>query len=315
MGIERISSRAVIGAFYATLEQETGVGWVNDLGMHFNSDQETEEYAWLGNVPAMREWVGGRHAKGFSENKITLRNKHFEATIEILVKDLRRDKSGQAIIRIQELATRALAHWGSLLSTLIVNGASGVCYDQQYFFDTDHEEDDSGQQSNKIDVDISALPSAIHGLSVTAPSIGEIQQTILKGIIQILKFKDNQGEPMNEMAKKFTVMVPMSLYPVASEAINVPPGTDLSQQGLPSEFKVTVVPNTRLDAWTDKFAVFRTDGRVRAFIRQDEDGIGLKAKAEGSDFEFDNDAHQYGVDTWRNVAYGYWQHGCLVTMT
>ena len=41
----------------------------------------------------------------------------------------------------------------------------------------------------------------------------------------------------------------------------------------------------------------------------------LKAKAEGSEYEFDNDAHQYGVDTWRNVAYGYWQEARYVTMT
>ncbi|GAG27129.1 unnamed protein product, partial [marine sediment metagenome] len=29
----------------------------------------------------------------------------------------------------------------------------------------------------------------------------------------------------------------------------------------------------------------------------------------------DNDAHQFGLDAWRNVGYGYWQHACYVTMT
>ena len=48
---------------------------------------------------------------------------------------------------------------------------------------------------------------------------------------------------------------------------------------------------------------------------QTEQEVELKAKAEGSEFEFDNDAWQYGVDAWRNVAYGYWQRACLVTMT
>ena len=41
----------------------------------------------------------------------------------------------------------------------------------------------------------------------------------------------------------------------------------------------------------------------------------LKAKAEGSEFEFDNDAWQFGVDAWRGVGYGYWQHAVLATMT
>jgi hypothetical protein len=55
------------------------------------------------------------------------------------------------------------------------------------------------------------------------------------------------------------------------------------------------------NTWTDKFVTLRTDGRLKAFIRQQETDVVMKAKAEGSEYEFDNDAHQYGVDTWRNV--------------
>lgn len=311
--IDRITSRAVIGEFYRTLEQDTGAGWVNALGMYFGSDQESEEYAWLGDTPVMREWIGGRHAKGFRENGLTVKNKHFEATIEILVKHLRRDKSGQAMLRIAELADRANSHWASLLSTLIINAESTVCYDGQFFFDTDHSEGDSGTQSNDISVDISTLPTAVHGV-VTLPSVAEFQQAVLQGIISIAGFKDDQGEPMNELASQFAVMVPPSLAFAANNALAVPAGTDLEQQNPLGGFTVTPVTNTRLSAWTDKFAVFRTDGRVKPFIRQEEDGVNLKAKAEGSEFEFDNDAHQYGIDSWREAAYGYWQQACLVTM-
>jgi phage major head subunit gpT-like protein len=71
--------------------------------------------------------------------------------------------------------------------------------------------------------------------------------------------------------------------------------------------------NPRL-TWTDKFAVFRTDSPIKALIRQTEQDVELKAKAEGSEFEFDNDAWQFGIDAWRGVGYGYWQRACLVTM-
>ena len=74
---------------------------------------------------------------------------------------------------------------------------------------------------------------------------------------------------------------------------------------------VRVVGNVRLNAWTDKFVIFRTDGRLKAFIRQQETDVAMKAKAEGSEYEFDNDAHQYGVDTWRNVGFGRWQYAVL----
>ena len=51
------------------------------------------------------------------------------------------------------------------------------------------------------------------------------------------------------------------------------------------------------------------------FIRQEEKAVNVSAIAEGSEHEFKNNEHIYGVDTWRNVGYGYWQYGCYVTMT
>ena len=63
--------------------------------------------------------------------------------------------------------------------------------------------------------------------------------------------------------------------------------------------------------WADKFAVFRTDSSIKPFIRQEEEGVKLKAIAEGSELEFKHDKHWYGVDTWRNAGYGFWQHACL----
>lgn len=313
MGAGTLSSRAIIGEFYKTLEIDIGAAWVDPLSMLFTSDQDSEEYKWLGQSPAMREWVGGRHAKGFIENGISITNLHFEATIEVLVKEMRRDKTGQVMARIRDLAQRTNSHWASLLSTLIINAEAAVCYDGQYFFDTDHSEGSSGTQSNDITTDISALPASVHGAATTAPSVEEAQQSIITSISQILGFKDNQGEPMNEGARTFLVMTPMSLYPVFSKAVNIPVGTGVSEQTIPPEMSISVVPNARL-TWTDKFATFRTDGNVKPFIRQQETEVDLKAKAEGSEFEFDNAAHQYGVDTWRNVGYGYWQHACLNQM-
>ncbi|OPY15236.1 MAG: Mu-like prophage major head subunit gpT [Syntrophus sp. PtaB.Bin001] len=313
MGAGTLSSRAIIGEFYKTLETDPGANWIGPLSMLFTSDQDSETYPWLGQSPAMREWIGGRNAKGFRENGITIANKHFESTIEVLVSELRRDKTGQILTRIRELAARTNSHWASLLSTLILNGTSALCYDGHAFFDTDHSEGDSGTQDNDLTCDISALPASVHGV-VTAPSVEEMQQTILKAVSAIFGFKDDVGEPMNEGARSFLAMVPVSLYLVAAKAVSLPIGTGVSEQNVPADLNISVVPNARL-TWTDSLAVFRTDGNVKPFIRQQETEVMLKAKAEGSEFEFDNDAHQYGVDAWRNVGYGYWQHACYIQMT
>jgi len=213
-----LSSRAIIGAYYARLEANPGLPWVNGVSNMFSSDQSSEQYAFLGQSPTMREWIGGRNAKGLRENAITIANKHYEATLEIAVKDARRDKTGQIVARVNELADRSITHWASLLSTLLLNGTSSVCYDGQFFFDTDHSEGDSGTQDNDITVDISELPAAVHGV-ITAPSTEEMQQSILKGIAQILSFVDDQGEPMNEDAREFTVIVPIALFLKATAAV------------------------------------------------------------------------------------------------
>jgi len=311
-----LSSRAIRGMYFARLESNAGLPWVAGLCNMFGSDQSYETYGFLGQSPTFREWIGGRQAKGLSSNALVITNKHFEATLEVAVKDARRDKTGQIMARVQEFADRSVTHWASLASTLLLGGASTVCYDGQYYFDTDHLEGKSGTQSNSIQVDISLLPAQVHG-AVTAPSVEEFQQSMLAGIAQILSFKDNMGEPMNENAKEFIVKVPVSLYLTASAAVSGVTTASLQQNLNPNQIaglKITVVMNPRLSAWTDKFSVHRVDSPIKGLICQEEKGTELKVKAEGSEYEFDNDSWQFGLDAWRNAGYGYWQRACLVTM-
>ena len=310
-----LSSRAVVGMYYARLETNPGLAWVNGVSNLFNSDQASEIYPFLGQSPGMREWIGGRQANSLSGNSLTIVNKHYEATLDIALTDLRRDKTAQIEARINEFADRAATHWASLLSTLLINGPSTACYDGQYFFDTDHSEGSSGTQDNDITVDISALPAAEHG-TVTAPSKEEMQQAILKGIAQVLSFKDNQGEPMNENATEFMVIVPVGLYLTAAAAastlVNAAMGNNMNPAQI-AGMNISVQMNPRL-TWTDSFCVFRTDSPIKGLIRQSETTETVKVKDEMSEYAFDNDHIQIGIDTWRNAGYGYWQRACYVTL-
>ena len=315
MSLNELSSRAIIGLYYKRLEQKSGMDWVEAVSNYFTSDQESETYKWLGQVPVMRQWVGGRQAKGFTTNGLTIENKHFEATLEIPLVDLRRDKTGQITVRINELADRTNSHWAQLLSKLIANAEGTVCYDGQYYFDTDHKDEQSGVQSNKLELDLTGFAGQIDGGKVgdiTSPSEAAFRLAILKVIQQVLSFKDDQGEPMNENASKFLVVVPTSLWYIAKTAMAVPLSVGGSTNAIKvlDELDISIAQNPRL-TWTDKFAVFRTDSSVKPFIRQEEENIKLKAIAEGSELEFKHDKHWYGVDTWRNVGYGFWQHACL----
>jgi phage major head subunit gpT-like protein len=313
MGAKSLGSRAIIGEFYLRLEQDLGATWVPQISMMFQSDQESEDYKWLGQSPMMREWIGGRQSKGFRENGITIANKKYESTLEVPVDWLRRDKTGQIRVRIAEQTERANAHWAKLLNQLVLDGESTVCYDGQFFFDTDHSEGDSGTQDNDIAVDIT---------TTTAPTTGEMETAILKAIQQIIGFKDDQGEPMNENAQRFLVMVPVPFMSAAAAALGstiiVDASTSRSNTILTlssmAGFQVGLAVTPRL-TWTTKFAVFRADGQLAAFIRQEEEDITVAALAEGSEEEFKNDRHLYGIKAIRNVGYGYWQKSCLVTFT
>lgn len=309
MPYQTLSSRAIIGRFYRALEQDLGEAWINSISMPFNSDQESETYRWLGQTPAMREWIGGRLAKPMREDGITLFNKPWEATLEIPVDWMARDKTGQIQVRINELAQRTQSHWADLLTSLIIAGEATACYDGQYFFDTDHSEGSSGAQSNDISVNIG---------TATEPTVAEMQTAILAATQTILGFKDDQGLLMNAAARRFTVMIPVSFLGATAGALgaSVIAQTDSSIKALGSlgGFGYDLAINPRL-TWTTEFALFRSDGNAKPFIRQEEDGIKIAAIAEGSELEFNERMHRYGVSAWRNVGYGYWQHACLVTFT
>jgi phage major head subunit gpT-like protein len=310
MSVELLTSRAIIGRFFAALEANPGAAWVDPISMLFTSDQSSETYAWLGQAPAMREWIGGRNAKGFRENGVTIANKKFEATLEIPVDWMRRDKSGQIQIRIDEMAQRANAHWASLLTTLIEAGESATCYDGDTFFGAAHSEGDSGTQDNDIEANIG---------TTTAPTAAEMETAVLSAVQTIMSFKDDQGEPMNENARNFLVMVPTPFMSAAAAALNNPIITTGSTSFTNTlvnlgGFGFQLAINPRL-SWTTKFAVFRADGGVAPFIRQEEDTLKISAVAEDSEEEFKNDRHLYGIKALRNVGYGYWQKSCLVTFT
>lgn len=308
MSAASLGSRAIIGEFYNALEQNLGATWIPGVSAMFESNQESETYKWLGMAPAMREWVGGRQAKGFRENGITITNKTWEATLEVLVDEIRRDKTGQVMMRVAELAQRTNAHWAKLLSALILGGETGLCYDGQFFFDTDHSEGDSGTQSNDLGASATAP---------TTPTAGEFEKAVLASVQTMIGYKDDQGEPLNEDAMDFLIMVPVPYMSAAAAALNNPIIVDggtsrtntIAQLG---GFRFQLAVNPRL-TWTTKFATFRADGQTKALIRQEEEGVTVNAIAEGSELEFRENRHEYGVKAIRNVGYGMWQHAALTT--
>jgi phage major head subunit gpT-like protein len=300
-----LTSQAIIGRFYRRLEEFARSAWWTKLALHFTSTQESETYRWLGMVPQVREWIGGRQVRPLRSAGLTIVNKVWESTIRVDADEQRRDKTGQILVRVNEMARRVATHPNKLLTELMLSGEISPCYDGNPFFCTSHSEGDSGSQSNSISFD-ATTPSA--------PTAEEMFEAIVRGISQIMSFRDDQGEPMNESARQFLVMVPMPFWASTIEALSEY-GRDrpnpLTQGGA---LEVSWVANPRL-TWTTKFAIFRTDGETRPFIFQEELPVQVHALAEGSELEINENQHQYGVKAVHAAGYGFWQDACLVTFT
>ena len=277
-----LGSRSIIGEFYAALEQDIGSSWIPGMSNLFESNQESETYRWLGMTPAMREWIGGRQAKGFSINGITIANKLFEATLEVLLDDVRRDKTGQIMARVRELAARANAHWAKLLTAILIAGPTNICYDGAFFFDTEHVTDSgpAGAQSNKL---APAMAGAI-------PTAGEMETAILTAVQQMSGFVDDQGEPMNENARTFLVMVGPQLFQPAAAALKNPIIIDGGTSRTNTIVNVggygfDLAVNARLLGLGNSFYTFLTNTPTKGFIRQEEIPITVDAIAEGSELD------------------------------
>lgn len=106
--------------------------------MDVRSTTSEEEYGWLGQWPGMREWVGERVLRGVAQHGYVIRNRKFETTVEVLRDDIEDDRFGVYGPMFRELGRAAAAHPAEIVYGALKDGFETVCYDGQYFFDTDH---------------------------------------------------------------------------------------------------------------------------------------------------------------------------------
>jgi phage major head subunit gpT-like protein len=96
------------------------------------------DYKWLGDFPMMREWIGDRVIKDLSAFHYEIANKDYEATVEVDRNNIEDDQIGVYTPMIQGLAQSAKQHPDLLIFALLKAGFDLLCFDGQYFFDTDH---------------------------------------------------------------------------------------------------------------------------------------------------------------------------------
>ncbi|NOR70975.1 MAG: hypothetical protein GQ532_14980 [Methylomarinum sp.] len=102
------------------------------------SSAKEEKYAWLGQWPRLRKWIGDRQIKSLSLSDYSIKNEPFEATVAIPKDDIEDDSYGVYSPLMEEMGSAANDHPDELVFGLLGEGFTKPCFDGQFFFDTDH---------------------------------------------------------------------------------------------------------------------------------------------------------------------------------
>ena len=109
------------------------------IAMKVESTSRDETYGWLGQFPQMREWLSGeREVKSLEAFGFAITNRKFESTVGISRDDFSDGKLGLFKPMIAEMAHTARQHPETIIFPLLAAGFTSLCYDGQYFFDTEH---------------------------------------------------------------------------------------------------------------------------------------------------------------------------------
>lgn len=96
---------------------------VEDFAMLMKSSGASTDHTWLGQLPAMREWVGSRTLSDLDLGKITVVNRDFEDTVHVRRTAIEDDNYGAFANLIEALGVAAHDLWRKLaVDALLANG-------------------------------------------------------------------------------------------------------------------------------------------------------------------------------------------------
>lgn len=251
------------------------------------STARSENYAWIGSLPSMRKMRGERVPKKLAEHTYTITNEEYEASIEVLHADIKDDQTGQYGVQAKSIGESAKAFPDELIfGTLVPNGDSELCYDGQYFFDTDHPVGDTGTtQSNKI---TSALSATTFNTA----------RTMLR------KMKDDAGRPTVNRNMDLLLLVPADLENTAEQILEAERDSSGATNTNKGKARILVVDWL---ADTNNWYLLNVAGTIKPFVLQEREFIPFEALEEGSEPNFMRKKNYYGT-YWRgNAGYGLYQ--------
>jgi len=277
------------------------------------SENQSEDLSFLGDVPAVREWIGERKVGAAVEYEHSVRLKKHELTFEFPVSWIRNDKTGLVEARVNSRTRRRMQHWGKQVAGLINDGATTTCFDGQFYFDTDHSWGKSGTINNDI---------SFAAASGTTPTATEAADAIVAGWKQMKGFRDDQGEPIHEDLRDLAVVVPTAhadshLLAITQKRLDSGSGgVDNPVEGLKSAgINFRLIASDRLTIGDAMVLVNVGPDAAPFIIARNEMLEEMTEQVENSEAHHRRDQFEWGLKIVDGREYGLFTDACLTTYT
>lgn len=265
------------------------------------SDTLIESYNWLGTVPAMTEWLDERRLAGLTAHNYSITNRDWANGIEVDRNTFKDNKLGLIMPRIQQLSLEAVRFEDQLTIEGFVNGTTELCYDGQFFFDTDHKDPGAEYQTNQSNL-----------LTGTGVGVAALLADYDAARVAMRRFRDGAGRPMNIMATH--VLAPPELEGSFNRILNTEhypvvfgSNTAAASAGNPWKGTTKLETSAYLTDANDWYLLALAEP-VKPLIFQMRQQPEFAALDNPRDEEvFMRKKFRYGADARYAVGYGLWQ--------
>lgn len=266
------------------------------VAMLVPSTSGSNDYKWLSKFPKMQRWVGDKQIKSLEAFKYVIENEDFEATVEVDRNDMDDDNLGIYSTQAQGAGESAAQLPDELVFEAINAAFTGVCFDGQFFVDTDHPVKNPAtglpeSVSNKGAAVLSAATqaAAIASLGAAATAMG--------------MFKDDEGRPLNVTPS--ILMVPVALRDVANTLYTADRLEDGKANLYKGMFRPIVSPRlTSATAWF----LLDVSKVIKPFVYQERKApVFVQQTDPEADDVFSRKKFKFGAEARAAAGYGFWQ--------
>lgn len=298
------------GDFHLEVEDVSREMNVDKMAFTVHSTGAGEKFAFVDTAPVATKFKGPVQAKAIRASRILMNPERWKNAVVGREEDVRRDQTGTIRIMMNQLATRMVqARWSQL--TALVHAGTALCYDGVALYSAAHTFGKSGAQTNLL---TATEVAALNVATPAAPTPEEFVDAVVGMIGHAMGWKDDEGMPMNQLAREWGVMVPNNMFGPAITAVhanNLAQGETNVLTAIKADgYSITPIVNAELTSTTEVHLVRldgKRSGRAPFVMEIDTNGreeVEMAFFDENSDFFKDNHEVKVAANSIFDIAPG-----------